>query len=502
MAEERASHARQIATLKDDSLLTMSQAVAARTEAERRRIEVIELQERITSVQRTLESTGREVATLEAQRIVSDAALREGTEQLAEARARVESLAASVEELQKRLTATVERERALVRANTALENHLAEQRNHVASLESQLAGKHNYIGSLEAQVEANRVEIAALEAALAAGNEAAQSAQEVERLQFGDRLAAVEQELAATRAEADNLRTQAAEHLQVKDRLGVVERELLAARTAADSYMSKAAETQSKFDKLEGDHNWLKERWEATRVPPLLITTMPRSGTYYISRLFSDGLRIKSQIVSNQYFPSDTIRYHALKEFANGNYVSQDHFEASKINLTHISHYGGRVLCHVRDPRQAMLSWIHHIEQYKENAETYLFIYPPLPESYYGYSLERKIDWAIDNWLPLLVRWTEDWVAVADGDGPVKVKMTHYEEMIRDEKAFITDVLDFFSVPRERFIPTKIELGEDVHFRKGDADEWKTVFTSAQRTKATALIPNDLMVRMGWSPAP
>ena len=502
MAAERASHARQIATLKDESLATMSQAVAARTEAEKRRVEAIGLQERIVSAQRMLESTRREIAALEAQRIASDAALRESTERVAEARARVASLDASLEELQKRLAATVERERALTRAGAALESQLAEQRTQMASLESQLAGKHNYIGSLEAQVESNRAEIAALEAALAATNEAARSAQEAERLQFYDRLATVEQELAAARAEADSLKTQTAEHLQMKDRLGVVEQELLAARTAAESYMTKAAEVQSRFDKLEGDHNWLKERWEATRVPSLLITTMPRSGTYYISKLFSEGLRIKAQIISNQYFPGDTIRYHALKEFANGNYVSQDHFEASHLNLTHISRYGDRVLCHVRDPRQAMLSWIHHIEQYKENAETYLFIYPPLPENYYGHPLERKIDWAIDNWLPLLVRWTEDWVAAAEGDGPVKVKITHYEEMIRDEKAFIADVLDFFSVPRERFIPTKIELGEEVHFRKGDADEWKTVFTAAQKTKATAIIPNALAVKMGWSPAP
>ena len=34
------------------------------------------------------------------------------------------------------------------------------------------------------------------------------------------------------------------------------------------------------------------------RLPPMLITTMPKSGTYYISKLFTQGLFIDSRITS------------------------------------------------------------------------------------------------------------------------------------------------------------------------------------------------------------
>jgi hypothetical protein len=246
----------------------------------------------------------------------------------------------------------------------------------------------------------------------------------------------------------------------------------------------------------------LQTALEKVRLPPILITTMPKSGTYYISKLFTQGLFIDSQIVSHQYFPYDVIRQPELRVFAHGNMVSQDHFGASKINLVHIAKHVDRMVVHVRDPRQAMLSYVHYLAtpRFRQaEDETRLFIYPPMPEDFYQFDLEARIDWAIDNWLPLLVEWTEEWVGAADAHDRPRIKFTRYEDLVTDRDRFVRDVLEFFRIPVERYFPPSIEPDDDIHFRKGEVAEWMTAFTPKQAAAASAKIPLGLATQFGWS---
>jgi hypothetical protein len=241
---------------------------------------------------------------------------------------------------------------------------------------------------------------------------------------------------------------------------------------------------------------------EKLRLPPMLITTMPKSGTYYISKLFTQGLFIDSRIVSHQYFPYDVIRQPELRVFAQGSMVSQDHFGASKINLVHIAKHVDRMVVHVRDPRQAMLSYVHFLgmpQFRRDEHETRLFIYPPMPDDFYQLDLEARIDWAIDNWLPLLVEWTAEWVTAADGLGRPRIKFTRYEDLVADRDRFVRDVLEFFGIPVERYFAPHIEADDDIHFRKGELAEWVMAFTPKQAAAATAKIPASLAKQFGWS---
>jgi len=247
----------------------------------------------------------------------------------------------------------------------------------------------------------------------------------------------------------------------------------------------------------------LQEQLDSVRLPPMLITTMPKSGTYYISKLLTQGLFINSRIVSHQYFPCDVIRQPELRVFAQGSAVSQDHFGAGKINLVHIAKHVDRMIVHVRDPRQAMLSYVHFLDtsQFrKTEEETLLFIYPPMPDDFYRRDLEARIDWAIENWLPLLIEWTEEWVAAAAALDRPLIKFTRYEDLVADREQFVRDVLQFFGIPLARYAPPRIGFDDDIHFRKGEVAEWMTTFTPKQAAAATAKIPTELAKRFGWAP--
>jgi hypothetical protein len=259
----------------------------------------------------------------------------------------------------------------------------------------------------------------------------------------------------------------------------------------------RVQELEQQIQPLRAEADGLRHLLTQVRVPPLLVATMPKSGTYFISRMLSQGLQVSERNIANQYFPYDRIRFPEMKKLAEEGGVSQDHFDAHPYNLTLLGHYFDRIMVQVRDPRQATLSWVHFVDELEISEETYKFIYPVLPRKFFEQPLQQRLDWAIEKWLPLLVEWTRGWVD-AEAQGPLKVKITRFEDMIRDESAFFDELLDFFAVPRGRFMRPAIARDRSTHFRKGETDEWRSVFTPAQIEAARRCIPADLAARFGW----
>lgn len=299
-----------------------------------------------------------------------------------------------------------------------------------------------------------------------------------------------------------------AQKLEMLTRLSKIERAASEAETRIEILVQERDNLQARFDDLETEweekfqsqedsHTDLTNRWNELKLPPMLITSMPKSGTYFISNYLADGLGARTVIVGNQYFPDDGVSWNSLREFAKGNVISQDHFSPSKLTLFHASRFVDRMVCHVRDPRQATLSWVKYIEEFNPtDAKT--LIYPPLPEDYYERKLTARLDWAIDNWLPYLVEWTMAWLAEADQPDGLSIKITHFESMVRDEEQFFAEILDFFEIPRARFRKPQLVLDKALHFRAGEIDEWRSVFSQKQQDRASELISKDLAERMTW----
>jgi hypothetical protein len=73
-----------------------------------------------------------------------------------------------------------------------------------------------------------------------------------------------------------------------------------------------------------------------------------------------------------------------------------------------------------------------------------------------------------------------------------------FESFRAEPAAYFERVLEFYAVPRERFAADA--QAEVVHLRKGEIDEWRGVFTEAQRRRAWDSIPEDLAEAFGWQP--
>jgi hypothetical protein len=92
----------------------------------------------------------------------------------------------------------------------------------------------------------------------------------------------------------------------------------------------------------------------------ILLNTMPKSGSVYVLKSLAKILRLRAMYIGNQYGLIDQIDVKDALTFSGGGFVSQNHLAPSAENLQILQHFKLKMVLHLRDPRQALLSWIHY----------------------------------------------------------------------------------------------------------------------------------------------
>lgn len=241
---------------------------------------------------------------------------------------------------------------------------------------------------------------------------------------------------------------------------------------------------------------------ESSRGPSIFLMTLPKSGSIYLLNMFQKGLGYLSFNVSPGYFPRDLADWQKVRVAARGGAAVQTHLDASPVNLQTLRFLVPRIQVHLRDPRQATLSMLHHLcrlwkQQY--DMGPMLNVLPMPQKEFFSLPLEEQIDWMVEHYLPGCIQWISEWLAVSDGHVPgPKVLLTTFEQFLQDEDAFLDRTLEFFQVPRDRFVKPKKDAEMTIHFRQGTPDEWRRVYSPQQHAKAAALIPAEWKGRFGW----
>jgi hypothetical protein len=231
----------------------------------------------------------------------------------------------------------------------------------------------------------------------------------------------------------------------------------------------------------------------------VLLNTLPKSGSVFLFRTLSEGLGLPRMHLGNTYSLVDQISLAQIARFAAGSFVSQNHLAPSPENLQLLEHFGCSVVLHVRDPRQAMVSWVHHLDRlcHDDDSEILLLFTPRTPRGYFTWDLVRKLDWQIANHLPQSVDWLGRWIAIHD-QRRLPVILTTYEELCCDIGALCRRICDFSGIRHEDFRLVDIPKTIDNHFRLGDDSEWRRLCSPDQVERASALLPPALADRFGW----
>lgn len=243
---------------------------------------------------------------------------------------------------------------------------------------------------------------------------------------------------------------------------------------------------------FENCYRELLQRFPQLRqTPSILFNTLPRSASIFITTALRLMLQREFLMVAEIDSADNAILPLAAACFAQGGVVSQAHLPATPHNLAVMNACLDRLVIHVRDPRQAVLSLVYLFRRQQAAGPDRIRFQPPLPPDYLERSLAEQIDWNLTHYYPVLIRWIEGWLDVREQGGfDGQLLFTRYEDFHADAEGFYRQLLDFYGLtPLSREIVGYTPPEGYLNFRKGDPAEWREVFSRRQLALANALLP-------------
>lgn len=239
----------------------------------------------------------------------------------------------------------------------------------------------------------------------------------------------------------------------------------------------------------------------ANPCPSILLVTLPKSASVFIFKTLQEGLQLRQLMLSYGYFPQDNLSTFALEEMQQGGTIGQTHADASPHNLQRLEFYNLPIVVHFRDPRSALLSWAHHLKRLaKEGHLSLLQMVSPAPQpTLFEQDFNVQLAWHIKHYFPSLIQWISAWVDAVDHHPYGKqIHLTTYKEFLTDQDQYFCRLLKHCGIPPEHFTPPDVPKTMDVHFRKGDPNEWREVMPIDFQRHLTNQIPPAWFERFNW----
>jgi tetratricopeptide (TPR) repeat protein len=244
----------------------------------------------------------------------------------------------------------------------------------------------------------------------------------------------------------------------------------------------------------------------------ICLCSLPKSGTVYIAQALQNGLNIPGS-------PTDLVECVAIGLLDYYWKIKSPEIYTKPVSCVITVHTNphewnqfttvrivDRLLVNVRDPRQALVSWVDHLNRTQQSRdappqEELFFKLKSSPPDYFSKSITEQINHEIESgFLPKAIKWIEGWLDAEENPSFYpKILFTQQEELVTNPKALFDSILKFYEIETTKFtFPEPPKFLEGTHYRKGRTDEWREVFTPEQIEKASSLMPARLLDRFGW----
>jgi hypothetical protein len=223
-------------------------------------------------------------------------------------------------------------------------------------------------------------------------------------------------------------------------------------------------------------------------LPSIAVVAQAKSASVSIGNIFSWGFDLPSFAYSIATL--DVVESWA-RDFARGGACYTTHLRPLARNIARLKRAGLRkIIVHVRDPRQGILSGIHHIMRY----ESFL---PLRQNGFAGRTMDEQLEDVMMLYMGRIA-WLQGWLEAAR---EFDILFSTFEDFVKDRDAFVARYLDYYGAPVQYFRrDLALEMREDTeyHYRAGEIDEWKRVFSPARAQQLSALLPEPIKRRFNW----
>jgi hypothetical protein len=239
----------------------------------------------------------------------------------------------------------------------------------------------------------------------------------------------------------------------------------------------------------------LRQRQAIRRgLPAILVCTQFKSGSLYIASMLRQGLGLPHSYITRTPI-EDRIVPEWLAMFAHGGALAQEHLPPDTETLDRlVGSRIGRMVVHIRDPRQSLLSAVHYLTKlFGDTTAGALVARVELPDDFPSWSLPRRIDYYLNRGYVAQAAWTGRWIAVAKAPpAGLDILLLDYDLLQADAAAYFRRLLAFYRIDAAAFdwsvLAERPEPGK-LHFRTGTTDEWRATLSPEQQARAGAILP-------------
>lgn len=143
----------------------------------------------------------------------------------------------------------------------------------------------------------------------------------------------------------------------------------------------------------------------------------------------------------------------------------------------------------LRDPRDALVSWVHHIAKLGPSGRDYHSRIYHIPRAYFEWTHEEQLAFQIRTFLPTIGNWIEGWLDYyASDDREIDLQFVYYDELRSDPVRYLGRIAEFHGLANVDYTKLRRPSPGELHFRKGEHDQWRSEFTTDDQHLANALL--------------
>lgn len=242
------------------------------------------------------------------------------------------------------------------------------------------------------------------------------------------------------------------------------------------------------------------------RETPVLIGTLPKSGTCYIRQVLTNafgdvdaGPKVSTQ---NRVQDIGLCQYKesGLIDFVHNGSFALTHNTMSENSIEICKKYPLRFIANCRDPREALISWAFHYEKYYQdptlravnNKASWI-----APNQYPLWTFEQKLDWHIDTYYKYAIEWISAWIE-AEKNPELEVLILTNKELREQPLQYFASVFAFNEITLETSIQSllpPVQIGT-LHIRKNDPNEWKRLLSAEQQANVNQMLTVEIIERL------
>ncbi len=234
----------------------------------------------------------------------------------------------------------------------------------------------------------------------------------------------------------------------------------------------------------------------------VLINHLPQSANFYLVHNLMTHFGLRTTKISWKTFPNDTASLSSLTRFAADPslFIANASLPPTVENIEALNNHLGKIILHVRDPRDALISWISYTDRHRHHSFTLGLVYPAPPAEYFGWTFEDKVNWQIDHFYSYCMDWLSQWESYLSANPELNVLVTHFEDAARSPAEFFKTIAAFYGDDPDQYDEASIYPLKkyQYHFSVEDIGSWKEKLTHEQQERVNAMLPAKVSQFFSW----